>query len=291
MISFRGFAMSLVVHGVAAALVSVSAAIQPSAPEEDVAAIPVELVLEMESAPVTPSAPVQEAVETPVVETPEPEVVEAPVQEVVAPAPVAKPEPVIETASLSPPILPPAPESELVTKSKAPVQIPPVLEEKPKKAEQKRDRPAQKLIETKRVVEKPRKAAVVKPLAKISRSSQRKQVAALAVGKGSLGKLRSTDGRAAEQSYNSKVLARLRAAKKYPAAARGKGIEGTAILSFTISSSGKLTSARVVKGAGHALLDSAVIAMARNAAPFPAFPQAIARSQMTFRVPVQFKIN
>ena len=103
--------------------------------------------------------------------------------------------------------------------------------------------------------------------------------------------MRSTDGKAAEQSYNSKVLARLRAAKKYPAAARGKGIEGTAILSFTISSSGKLMSARVVKGAGHALLDSAVIAMARNAAPFPAFPQAIAKSQMTFRVPVQFKIN
>ncbi len=123
------------------------------------------------------------------------------------------------------------------------------------------------------------------------RSSQKKQVAALAAGKGSLGKLRSTDGKAAEQSYNSKILARLRAAKKYPAAARGKGIEGTAILSFTISSSGKLTSARVVKGAGHALLDSAVIAMARNAAPFPAFPQAIAKSQMTFRVPVQFKIN
>jgi protein TonB len=245
MISFRGIAMSLVVHGVAAALVSVSAAIQPNLPEEDVAAIPVELVLEVESSPVMPSVPVQEAVE-------------APVQEVVTPAPVAKPEP------------------ELVTKSEAPVQIPAVVEVKPapKKAEIK-----------------PRKKSVQKPAPKALMSSQKKQVAALAAGKGSLGKLRSTDGRAAEQSYNSKVLARLSAAKKYPAAARGKGIEGTAILSFTISSSGKLTSARVVKGAGHALLDSAVIAMAQNAAPFPAFPQAIAKSQMTFRVPVQFKIN
>lgn len=258
MISLRGIAMSLVVHGVAAALVSVSAAIQPNAPEEDVAAIPVELVLEMKSAPVMPSAPVQEAVETPVQE-------------------VAKPEPVIETASLSPPILPPAPEPELVTKREVPLQIPTVVEEKP--------------APPKKVEVKSRKAVVQKPASKVLKSSQKKQVAALAAGKGSLGKLRSTDGRAAEQSYNSKVLARLRAAKKYPAAARGKGIEGTAILSFTISSSGKLTSARVVKGAGHALLDSAVIAMARNAAPFPAFPQAIAKSQMTFRVPVQFKIN
>ena len=93
------------------------------------------------------------------------------------------------------------------------------------------------------------------------------------------------------RSYNSKVLAKLRAAKKYPAAARGKGIEGTAILSFTISSSGRLTSARVVRGAGHALLDSAVLSMARNAAPFPPFPSSISKSQMTFSVPVQFKIN
>ena len=244
MISFRSIAMSLVVHGVAAALVSVSAAIQPTAPEEDVAALPVELVLEMESAPVMPAEPAEQAVAAPAIETP--------VQQ------VAKPEP------------------ELVTKREAPVQIPPVIEEKPV---------------PKRTEVKPRKLIVQKPAPKALKSSQKKQVAALAAGKGSLGKLRSTDGKAAEQSYSSKVLARLRAAKKYPAAARGKGIEGTAILSFTISSSGKLTSARVVKGAGHALLDSAVIAMARNAAPFPAFPQAITQSQMTFRVPVQFKIN
>ena len=52
MISLRGIAMSLAIHGVAAALISASAAIQPEAPVEDVAAIPVELVLEMESAPV-----------------------------------------------------------------------------------------------------------------------------------------------------------------------------------------------------------------------------------------------
>lgn len=244
MISFRGIAMSLVVHGVAAALVSVSAAIQPNAPEEDVAAIPVELVLEMESAPVLPAEAVEEAVAAPAIETP--------VQDVVKPVP------------------------ELVTKREVPVQIPPIVEEKPV---------------PKKVEVKPRKVIVQKSAPKVLKSSQKKQVAALAAGKGSLGKLRSTDGRAAEQSYNSKVLARLRAAKKYPAAARGKGIEGTAILAFTISSSGKLTSARVVKGAGHALLDSAVIAMARNAAPFPAFPQATAKSQMTFRVPVQFKIN
>ena len=305
MISMRGIAMSLAIHGVAAALISASAAIQPEAPVEDVAAIPVELILEMESAPVTPSAPVEEVTETPVVETPVEEVVESPsvetpaqevaetpVPEVVTPAP-AEP---LETASLQPPEVPeptPKPEPELVTQREMPVQVLPVVEEKPKLAELpvakevKPQKPVQKIQKA----EKPKEAKLKKSAKNALNASKKKQVAALAAGKGSVGKQRSTDGRAAESNYNSKVLARLRAAKKYPAAARGKGIEGTAVLSFTISSSGRLTSARVVKGAGHPLLDSAVMAMARNAAPFPAFPSSISKSQMTFSVPVQFKIN
>lgn len=107
MISMRGIAMSLAIHGAAAALISASAAIQPEALVEDVAAIPIELVLEMGSAPVTPSAPEEEVAETPAVETPVQEVVEAPVVE--APEPIVKP---FETASLQPfDILPkPAPE-------------------------------------------------------------------------------------------------------------------------------------------------------------------------------------
>ena len=305
MISMRGIAMSLAIHGAAAALISASAAIQPDAPVEDVAAIPVELVLEMESAPVTPSAPVEEIAETPVVETPVQEVVEAPVvetpvqevaetpaPEVVTPAPVEQ----LETASLQPPDVPeptPEPEPELVTQREIPVQVPPVVEEKTKPDEQ----PVAKIVKPQKAVqkiqkaEKPKEAKLKKLAKKTLNASKKKQVAALAAGRGSVGKQRSTDGRAAESSYNSKVLARLRAAKKYPAAARGKGIEGTAVLSFTISSSGRLTSARVIRGAGHAILDSAVLSMARNAAPFPAFPSSISKSQMTFSVPVQFKIN
>lgn len=286
MISMRGIALSLAIHGAAAALISASAAIQPEALVEDVAAIPIELVLEMESAPVTPSAPEEEVAETPAVETPVQEVVEAPVVE--APEPIVKP---FETASLQPfDILPkPAPEPELVTPREMPTQVPPVVEEKPKPAEL--PDPKKVTPEKTQKGEKPKKEKLKKPAKKTLNASKKKQVAALAAGKGSVGKQRSTDGRAAESSYNSKVLARLRAAKKYPAAARAKGIEGTAVLSFTISSSGRLTSARVVRGAGHPLLDSAVLSMARNAAPFPPFPSSISKSQKTFSVPVQFKTN
>ena len=54
MISMRGIAMSLAIHGVAAALISASAAIQPEAPVEDVAAIPVELSLKWNRLPSRP---------------------------------------------------------------------------------------------------------------------------------------------------------------------------------------------------------------------------------------------
>ena len=174
-----------------------------------------------------------------------------------------------------------------------PVQVPPVGEQKPKPAEQPVEKivTPQKPIQKIQKVEKPKEAKLKKSAKKTLNVGKKKQVAALAAGRGSVGKQRSTDGRAAESNYNSKVLAKLRAAKKYPAAARGKGIEGTAVLAFTISSSGRLTSARVVRGAGHALLDSAVLSMARNAAPFPPFPISISKNQMTFSVPVQFKIN
>jgi protein TonB len=379
MISIRGIAMSLAIHGVAAVLISASAAIQPDQPVEDVAAIPVELILETEAAPVTPSAPVEEFAETPVqevveapvvevpvqgvvetpvvethlqevakaplieppvqevveepvaeppvqevvkapvVETPEQKVVEIPVPEPVSPPPVAEPES-FKTASVQPPeILPepepaPQPEPELVTQREMPVQMPAVLEEKPKFAEptvienkpqpveqpivEAKPKPAEppvakkmepvKAVQKIQKAEKPKEAKLKKTAKKTLNVSKKKQVAALAAGKGSVGKQRSTDGRAAESNYDSKVLARLRAVKKYAAAKLGTGIEGTAVLSFTISSSGRLTSARVVRGGGHALLDSAVLSMARNAAPFPPFPSSISKSQKTFIVPIQF---
>lgn len=297
MIWLRGISMSLVAHAVAATIISVNAAIPIEAPTEDVAAIPVELVLEVESARVAPAAPDEQVVEAAPDEKPAEEGAKAEP----APEKMIEPVPEFNTASLPPTLLPPV--FEPVTEQKSPVKSPPAAEETPKPAPPEAGPPlkaAEEKSEPEAAVPKigPKAATKKRPVTKLQKlaakriqSGQRKQVAALAAGKGSVGRQRSTDGRAAEQNYSNKVLARLRAAKKYPAGARGKGIEGTAILSFTISASGSLTSACVVKGAGHALLDSAVLAMARNAAPFPAFPQTITKSQMSFRVPIKFKIN
>ncbi|MFT3988030.1 TonB family protein [Aestuariivirga sp.] len=168
----------------------------------------------------------------------------------------------------------PRPQPQEVKKAEAP---PP-----PKKKEKAPERK-----DTARAVTKKEQAKA----AREARKQAAKQTAALAAGRGSTGSIRSTDGKASEQNYKSKILARLRSAKRYPDAARAKELEGTAVLTFTVSASGQLTSARITNGSGYSVLDSAALAMARGAAPFPPFPPGMNRAQMTFRVPVQFNID
>ena len=44
-------------------------------------------------------------------------------------------------------------------------------------------------------------------------------------------------------------------------------------------------------GSGHAALDSATLAMAQEAQPFPVIPADLGGSRMTLKVPIQFKIE
>jgi|GEM_PF-4114536 len=186
-----------------------------------------------------------------------------------------KPDPIpVETAERDKPATP-DPSPQKLAELLAPPVVKPV-----KKAETK---PPQKRPDVKK--------QTASTSTRTARKQALKQTAALAAGRGSTGTIRSTDGKASEQTYKSKVLARLRSAKRYPDAARAKELEGTAVLTFTVSASGQLTAARITNGSGFAVLDSAALAMARGAAPFPPFPPGMNRAQMTFRVPVQFNID
>lgn len=316
---WRGLPVSMIVHAAAAGIVLAS--IAPREMVEDVASAPVELVLEIESSPVNAQRPVNEAAEASTVpEAPTP----APPEERIVepepePQPLAEPRPAPEPASQPEPqqmaepvpaavrdLPPPAVSTleslirqagqteELTTPAGAeplPVAPPAVRPPLPEPAEAKPGvKPAEKAERHKAA------SAKAKPDAKAERKSTRsqkaaRQTAALAAGKGSDGSTRSTDGRALERSYKSKVLARLRSVKRYPEAAHREKLEGTAVLSFTINARGQVTAARISGRSGHAAIDGAALAMARNAAPFPHFPPGMGRQQMSFRVPVQFKID
>ena len=301
---WKGLPVSVIVHAAAAGVVLAS--ISPKDRVEDVVSAPVELVLEIESSPaVTQQPAVEEAEASTLPEAPANTPTEKAIEEP-SPLPEREPEPqdVADEAlapqrDLPPPSVP-TPESLIRQASQSaeltapagieplPAGAPATEQPKPKRAEAK---PAQKRSQR---AEKRESAKAEKRKKERKASESRKaerQTAALAAGKGSDGRTRSTDGLALEKSYKSKVLARLRSVKRYPEAARRKGLEGTAVLSFTINARGQVTAARISGRSGHAAIDGAALAMARNAAPFPPFPPGMGRQQMSFRVPVQFKID
>lgn len=306
---WKGLPVSVIVHAAAAGIVLAS--ISPEERVEDIASAPVELVLEIESSPAIAQQPAIEEAEASTlpeapVNTPAEKATEEPALAVAQP----EPEPELEPKDIAaeapapqrdlPPPSVPTPDTLIRQASQsaeltAPAGVealpaaPPAAEQpKPKRAGTK---PAQKRSE-RAEKRQPAKTEERKKDRKESRSRKaERQTAVLAAGRGSDGRTRSTDGRALEQSYKSKVLARLRSVKRYPEAARRKGLEGTAVLSFTINARGQVTAARISGRSGHVAIDGAALAMARNAAPFPPFPPGIGRQQMSFRVPVQFKID
>ncbi|MEX0693414.1 MAG: energy transducer TonB [Rhodospirillales bacterium] len=102
----------------------------------------------------------------------------------------------------------------------------------------------------------------------------------------------SSGGRpGSSNSYFALLQAWLEKHKEYPASARQRRNEGTAILSFTLSRDGTVKAASVVQSSGSALLDREVMAMIRRANPLPPFPDDFSEQQITLSVPVQFQLR
>ncbi|HEY0328394.1 MAG TPA: energy transducer TonB [Rhodopseudomonas sp.] len=96
---------------------------------------------------------------------------------------------------------------------------------------------------------------------------------------------------AALPSYRDRLAAHLQRYKQYPSEARSAGVQGTAMLSFTVGRGGQLLSARLAASSGNAALDAETLAMVRRAQPLPSFPPEIAQNSLSFTVPVRFSIR
>jgi len=86
-------------------------------------------------------------------------------------------------------------------------------------------------------------------------------------------------------NYDGQVSAHLRRYQQYPAAARSSGAAGSGTVTFSFAASGSVTSVRLAKSTGAAVLDQEILAMVRRASPFPPAPDG--RPQ-TFTVPLHF---
>jgi periplasmic protein TonB len=79
-------------------------------------------------------------------------------------------------------------------------------------------------------------------------------------------------------AYQSSVLNRIAAAKRYPEPARERQLHGVAVVRFTISASGQVGGAAVTQSAGDPILDSEAVATVRRASPFPPPPPGAPRA-------------
>jgi protein TonB len=298
MISARGISVSLAVHAAFAGWI-VNAAPLPRDVVEDAEAAPaIEVLLEIEPEPVAEASlasqqqlamVTERATVEPVVEVteaidprePEPPPLEPlpELPQIETQAAEEKPAPEIE--------LPPLPELSAPDLSDLEKPVEKVAEpQKPtsRKVEELKLRKAEAVKpqrqKPKKKVAKAAKPVAEKPVAALKNSASSKKAFAATAGRKAL----ASGGKAVDPGYKSRILSKLRAAKRAPKAA----VSGRVVLSFTVSRSGSLISARIAKSGGHPALDQATLAMARAAAPFPPMPAGMNRASMSFTVPVQY---
>nr|WP_246505332.1 TonB family protein [Microvirga antarctica] len=91
----------------------------------------------------------------------------------------------------------------------------------------------------------------------------------------------------AQASWRSSLLAHLNRHKRFPAGASGGG---TATVAFTISQTGQVLSARLMRSSGDPVLDLEAVALVKRANPVPPPPPEAARNapSLTLTVPVRY---
>ncbi len=91
------------------------------------------------------------------------------------------------------------------------------------------------------------------------------------------------NGQAAE-SWRSEIVERISSVKEYPEPARPAS--GTAVVAFSVDRGGRITSARLARSSGSALLDQAAVATVRRANPVPPPPAGVPGGNFT--IPLHF---
>lgn len=91
--------------------------------------------------------------------------------------------------------------------------------------------------------------------------------------------------------WRSELVGRLQRAKRYPDAARARGEQGVATVTFTIDRSGHVLSVSLVRSSGSQSLDEEAVALVRRADPLPQMPAELANNKLTLTLPVTFSLR
>jgi protein TonB len=142
----------------------------------------------------------------------------------------------------------------------------------------KKPPPKVKTVEKKKPVD-PKKTRAPQTTAPPTSQAQRAARAAAPNASASL------DPSMSPASWRGALMPHLNRHKRFPSGAAGTGIVTVA---FTIDRSGRVLSARLIRGSGDAVLDSEAVALPRRASPVPAPPSNIGGGSVTLAVPIRF---
>jgi protein TonB len=154
----------------------------------------------------------------------------------------------------------------------------------PEPTEKPPERVVQPQQQIQTVTPAPERKRIDAPTQKKAAEKQRAVAAAPADSASGVGRGRSDNA----ANYNGMVAAHLARHKQYPAAARSAGTEGVATVSFSLDGGGRVTSVRLARASGIAVIDQEVLTMVRRASPFPRPPDGQGRN---FTVPVRFNLR
>ena len=91
--------------------------------------------------------------------------------------------------------------------------------------------------------------------------------------------------------FAAAVHRRIESNKRYPAAAQKVGIEGRAGVKMTILKDGRLKEVEILDSSGYEILDKAALQSVRDAAPFPAIPDAAKMEMIEVSVYLAFNLS
>lgn len=95
---------------------------------------------------------------------------------------------------------------------------------------------------------------------------------------------------AALAAYSRVLAGEVGRAKRYPAVARLRGWQGTAVLSLTVSASGAVTGSALSRSSGYPLLDEQALRMLAEVMPLPAAPPGLHGRPLVIELPVVFTL-
>lgn len=96
---------------------------------------------------------------------------------------------------------------------------------------------------------------------------------------------------ASPMDWQSRVLGRLNAVKRYPASARARRQQGVALIRFSVDRAGVVRDVVLARSSGFALLDREALALPRRASPLPPPPEDMLETAASLVVPVDFSVE